>query len=303
MLKKYSLQTQGVLLGLFAMLTFSINDGAFKFAMQLTEMSTAIFTGSVFSLVSLAVYAIFHKISLRPQKWRNGLLYALFFFFEQIAFIYALKYIPIAELFVIVLAAPVCVLLLSSVFLKEHLARREVMALLFGLTGALVVVGAPVLTHTNMTQSTTTVPLLAWGLAFANIFLNAAKVIFLRKHCKDENSLSLATLSIFVLCVFFGLQIDWLNFSIPTSASAFLLVGGILSALGAVYYIQAFQLAKAALVSATQYSQIIWAVLMGVFLFKETLTAAAICGSLLIITSGYFLYLKKSENGLDQPHQ
>lgn len=292
MIKHYSLQSQGILLALFAMLTFSINDGIFKYALYSTSFDIVVSVGYVCSIVFLGLYGWFKKIHFMPQSKKNGLMFGGLFLLEQTTFIYALKHIPIAELFVVVLAAPVSVLIMSSLFLKEHLEKRQIAAVILGFAGALTVVSFPILFADK--SETAAIPHLAWTAAIANIFFNSSKIIFMRKYCQTENTLSLSILACLFVAVFFGLQVSPTSFHLSALNFSLLLAGGCIGALGCIAYVRAFQLAKAPLISATQYSQIIWAVLMGVFIFREDLTWSAITGSLLILSSGYLLYLRKN---------
>ena len=291
MIKKYSLQTQGILLALFAMLTFSINDGIFKYTLQFLPMETVTFTGYFFSLIFLLAFGLFRKNSFLPLEKKNGLMYGALFLIEQTLFIYALKNIPIAELFVVVLSTPIAVLILSSTLLKEHLFRKQVLAVIFGFAGAFIVVAAPFITGSKSFYANASV--FAWSAAFLNVMAGSSKIIYLRKYCQNENSFSLSFISILFVTIFYFAISPSNPLMIPAFDLTILFAGGCIGAFGCIAYINAFQMSKAALISATQYSQIVWAVMMGFFIFHERLTAAAIAGSLLIITSGYFLYLKK----------
>ena len=296
MIKKYSLQTQGILLALFAMLSFSINDGIFKFVMGAMSMNMTVAIGYLFSTVFLIFYAKFRKTSFLPNRIRNAAIHGGLFLLEQLCFIFALKYLPIAELFVVVLSTPVAVVILSSFFLKEHLSRQQILAVLSGFAGALIVICTPFLLSTpEMGSSSGHMVHIAWIAAVLNVVLGSSKIIYLRKYCQNENTISLSIFSNLFILIYFSVQLSPGELSFPPFESLILLLGGILGGWGCTCYIRAFQIAKAPLISATQYSQIIWAVLMGVFIFNENLTIAAICGSLLILTSGYFLYLKKSQ--------
>ncbi len=296
MISKYALQTQGILLALFAMLTFSINDGIFKYVMQSTPTELVVFTGYVFSTAFLMGYAFIRRISILPNRKRNGAIIGSLFLMEQMTFVFALKHLPIAELFVVILAAPVCVLALSSLILKEHLKKQEIFAVIFGFAGALMVVGAPLLFGQNLGTASADTEILAWGLTLLNVVFNSSKIIYLRKYCQTENPLSLSIFANVFIMVFFGIRASGIPFEMPYINAFLLLAGGILGGYGCTAYMRAFQLTKAPLVSATQYSQLFWTSLMGVFIFHEKLTLPGMIGIILIMTSGYFLYFKKRTN-------
>ncbi|PZP55464.1 MAG: hypothetical protein DI586_06820 [Micavibrio aeruginosavorus] len=291
MIKKYSLQTQGILLALFAMLTFSINDGIFKYSLRAFPLETVIFIGYFFSLLFLGAYGYWQKISFLPaQKWK-GIIAGLLFLAEQTLFVYALKHLPITELFIVVLCTPVFVLIMAHIFLKEHLRRQEIHAVILGFCGALIVTCAPLATDSDSSQSNYNA--LAWAAAFLNVVAGGTKILFLRKYCQEENAFSLSFISILAVTVFYLMIIKSNPIDMPGFDLMLLFFGGGIGAAGCIAYIRAFQKTKAALVSATQYSQIIWAVLMGIFIFEENLNFVAICGSALILMSGYFLYLRE----------
>ena len=291
MIKHLPLQSQGICLALFAMLSFSINDGIFKYSLQSFPMETVIFAGYLFSAVALGAYGFQQKLTFLPHNKVTGLIYGGLFLIEQTLFVYALKHIPIAELFVVVLSTPVCVVIFSAVLLKEHLKQREVLAVLLGFAGALIVTGTPLLS--GISANSSAIPILAWIAAILNVLAGSSKIIYLRKYGQKENPFSLSLIAILAVTIFYGIILKSSPMALPRFDLIILFLGGCIGAAGCIAYIRAFQIAKAGLISATQYSQIIWAVLMGVFIFKEHLTYAAISGSLLILCSGYFLYLRR----------
>jgi len=293
MFNRYALQTQGILLSLFAMLLFSINDGIYKYVLKLVPVELAITLGFGFSFLFLMIYAGVKKLPVKPVRKRNAAVFSILFLVEQAMFLYALRHVPMAELFVVILATPVFVLAFSSLILKEHLSKQQVLAIFLGFGGALVVVTGPLLLETPRDGLIHQDQTLAWLAAIANVCLNGSKILYLRKYCQTENNLSLSLCASLLLALFFGVQLFRIDFEIPPHLWPWFIGCGLMSAIGFIGYVKAFQLTKAALVSATQYSQIIWAVLMGVFIFREELTLAAVTGSLLIMASGYFLYLKK----------
>lgn len=77
---------------------------------------------------------------IRPRSIPILFLYSLFsVVFNYLGFYLALQYISVAAAIVILYAYPALVLLLSRIFLKEPLGRREILALVFTLVGIFLI--------------------------------------------------------------------------------------------------------------------------------------------------------------------
>lgn len=279
----------GIVLALLAMLLFSMVDGIWKHALVTTPIAVLFCVNYAVALLGLAAYARVTRASLRPRRPARMPIYIALYALELGTFAYALNHVPLVELFVIVLTTPLFVLICAHLLLHERLAAAQILSILSGFAGALMVIAARMTLDIPEPAAATGN---AVGLAFAvaNVVFGGCKIIFLRKYCQDENVIGLGFWTALAFAGGAAIIAGPTLLHIPSPILALLCCGGILSQLGQIAFLRAAQIARAPLMAATQYSQIVWAMLMGTFIFAEPLTWPALAGTALIIASGILLY-------------
>jgi drug/metabolite transporter (DMT)-like permease len=274
------------------MLSFSAVDGVWKYCLTVTTIPVVFCLTFTISCIALTAYAGVTKTSLRPESKARVLIYTGFYVLELGTFIYALAHVPLVELFVVILTTPLFVLICAHFFLHEKLALSQILAIFSGFSGTLIVVIARLSiesSHPVETQMLASgIPAIAF--AIANVIFGGTKILFLRKFCRDENVFSISVFTCFVFALGAACVAGEALLDTPLVVLGLLSCAGILSAAGQIAYVRATQVSRAPLMSATQYSQIIWAALMGVLIFDEALTLPAVGGAALIIASGILLY-------------
>lgn len=292
-----TIERQGILLALLAMLTFSVFDSTIKYTLQNLDFAQVIFITYVFNILITGGMGIFQRKSFKPKHPGHVIAAVTLNVFEQLCFLTALKYLPFTELFVVILATPMLVLVFSSLFLKEHLHRYQIIAMTAGFLGAMFVAASPLMndqaTIAGKIAIAPEAAWIGWACAIGNVFFGAARTCYMRKFAKDENSLSLMMLLFIALLVISALRLPDIGWDINLITLIPLALGCIIGNLGLLAYLKSIKTIKAPLVAATQYSQIIWAILIGYFIFKEVPTLVGLVGSVLILLSGYFLYIRK----------
>ncbi len=197
-------------------------------------------------------------------------------------FFFSVKMLPLAEAFAIAFLSPVFVALFGIVLLKEHVDRRIVVALGFGLAGMAVILaprisaGAPVSAAATDTMAGVVAALVA-------ALFYALNLILLRRIAQNEHP------AIIVMFQNGGpallLAIPALLVWQPVSSSQLLLclIGGLLAVSGHVLLTKAFAIATAARVATTEYTGLVWASVLGFAVFGEVPGLATYLGAALII--------------------
>jgi drug/metabolite transporter (DMT)-like permease len=289
-------EKQGIVYALAGMLAFSLFDSGIKHTLQQLPFAQVIFVTYIFNILITGGIGLSQRKSFRPRHGRHVAVIVTMNVFEQLCFLTGLKYLPFAELFVVILATPMLVLVFSAIFLREHLHRNQVIAMTLGFLGALGVAASPLLGHGAAAGDMVIAPNAAWIgwlCAIGNTFFGAGRTCYTRKFAQDENPFSLMMFFFIALLLISGLQLPTMGWSIKPLALLPLAVASVIGNMGYLLYLRSFKTTRAPLIAATQYSQIIWALLLGFFLFHETPTLVGLAGSLLILISGYVLYLRK----------
>lgn len=213
-----------------------------------------------------------------------------------VLFVWALKYLPIANAVAIFFVEPLILTLLSAIFLGEALGRRRLLAVTAGLLGALIVIRP----NWSAFGAAAVLPL---GTAFC-----FAGYLTLTRHMgATENAMSLQLWSgmfaalylTLVLVLGTGAGIEVVQATWPDGRELLLFVAlGLIATLGHVLIAQAFRRAPAGVLAPFQYLEILSATLLGALVFAELPDAVTLLGTTIIIAAGLYVYRGERRNGM-----
>lgn len=276
---------KGVLLGFMAFAAYALSDAFVKALRGSLPPYEAVFIGAALGLIALPF------IKGRGDRWHDALqarrrdLYlvrAAASAIGSIAAVIAFTALPMAEAFALIFLLPVFVTILSVLVLKEHVGWRRWSAVVAGFVGVLVVLrpGFRALGIGHLAA-------IICGLS------GAVSMIALRMAGPHEKRVSLFGAGIIgSMLVSGGLMLA--EFHWPNPAQWGLLLGyGLLSAVGSVLLMLATRLAPANHVAPTQYSQMLWAVLLGYVVFHDRLDWPMAIGIAIILGAGLFTFVRE----------
>jgi drug/metabolite transporter (DMT)-like permease len=245
-------------------------------AIELAFVRFAVHSVAVAALVALQDPRL--AISRRPvtQLVRSALLLS-----ATLLVMAALQLMPFVDVVAVVWVAPVLVTALSVVLLGEHVGLAGWLAVLAGLTGVWIIVGAAGI---DLSWAML-VPLLA---ALANALYQIATRML---HGTDRPITTLLYTGVAgtIVCTLF-LPFVALR---PTISDAWLMaLLGVLGTASHFCMIRAFSAAPASIVAPFGYASLVWSTLFGVMLFAEVPGPTTIAGSGLIVGSGLVVLLR-----------
>lgn len=202
----------------------------------------------------------------------------------------AFTYLSMAEAFALIFLLPTFVTILSVVFLRENVGWRRWLAVAIGFCGVLVVL-RPGFRELSIGHL---------GALFGGLS-GAISIVIFRLMGPKEKRVSLYTSGLIGPIIIAGaLAIP--HFEWPTMMQWVYLAGyGLLAAAASVLLLFAAQYAPASAIASPQYSQMLWAILFGYFIFDDTIDTPMIIGICLIIMSGIVTFIREKERGLDKP--
>jgi drug/metabolite transporter (DMT)-like permease len=191
--------------------------------------------------------------------------------------IYAFVTIPLAEAYSIAFLAPIFIVLISVVFLKETVSLQRWLILAASFIGVLIVV-RPGFRDLHPGHIAALVAALA----------GAVTTTVLRRVAKEETRVSLIGMaSLYILVVNGVLMLVTQQVTVPTwTELAWLLVIGALGGTGNMLFIAATRAVQASQIAPLQYSQIFWAILFGAVFYYEYPDAVGVVGLLVIVAAG-----------------
>ncbi len=278
---------KGVLLGFMAFAAYALSDAFVKSLRGSLPAYEAVFFGAALGLTALPF------IKGDGDRWREVLfaqrrgLYlvrAVASAVGSIAAVIAFTALPMAEAFALIFLLPIFVTILSVLVLKEHVGWRRWSAVVAGFVGVLVVLrpGFRVLGVGHLAA-------IICGLA------GAISMIALRLSGPYEKRITLYGAGMVGSMLLTGVLM-LADFRWPTLAQIGLLLGyGLLAALASVLLMLATQKAPANHVAPTQYSQMLWAVLLGYVLFDDRLDWPMAIGIAIILGAGLFTFVREDK--------
>ena len=197
---------------------------------------------------------------------------------EIALFAYALRFLGLAEIHALFACFPLVVAALSVPVLGERVGPRRWFAVLAGLAGTLIILrpGSAVF------DAHALLPLVC-AVIYALYNLLTRQV---SRH--DPFATSLVYFGLVGTCASLPFALAAWQGVTPREAALLLALCG-LSVLGHAMLIKALQLTEAVVLQPFHYLVLPWAMILGTTLFGETLDAATIAGSLIVVGSGIYV--------------
>ena len=259
----------------------SLNDGIAKWLTDVYPVGQVVALRGVLVLVLIFgfAFATGRRSQLRVTHWQFQLTRAAIIVFSTYSFIWALKLMAIADATAIAFAGPIVTAALVVPLLGEQVGWRRWLAILVGFCGVLIMVKPT-------PQTFSAVALLP---LFATV-MGSFRDIVTRKMHRTESTLSMLAvgMSLVTLSGFASYPFtDWQPVALPH-----ILLFGLSSLfVGAAQFlmIEAFRYSEAGFVTPFKYTSMIWAVLIGFFVWGDVPDLWILGGTVLVIGSGLYI--------------
>ena len=280
----------GVLIALFAYAAYSASDALIRGgASDLPVYTTAFF---------IALFALLPMSLARPpgERWRDfwrmrhpyivhGRIVSGFL--AGWASVYAFTHLPLAQAYALIFLMPFFVTVISIVVLGETIGWRRWTALGVGFLGVLIVIrpGFQTIEPAHLA-------------ALVVAFLGGLTITLLRKVALTERRVSLL-LPVYLYSLLINGTVMVANDAMPSpDRIATLAAIGVLAGMGNVMIVLATARTPASQLGPTQYSQILWGILLGMVFFQEFPDALTYLGLAIVAGAGLFTYLRELARGV-----
>ena len=278
---------RGALFMALSMAGFGINDAITKTVM--TEMSTAqiMLVRGLFATLLIGTLAYFRGAFARPAMVFHPLV-ALRVFCEvgsTLAFLTALAQLPLANVSAVLQALPLAVTLGAALFLREPVGWRRWLAIVAGFAGVMVIV-RPGLEGFN-----------AYAVfALLCVAFSAARDLATKRVPDEIPSLLMSTATAAVVTICGGILIlptgGWTPLA-PFSV-AMLFFAALLLLVGYQFIIMSMREGDISYIAPFRYTSLLWAIILGLFVFGDIPDLPMIIGASIVIASGiYTLYRER----------
>jgi drug/metabolite transporter (DMT)-like permease len=235
---------------------------------------------------AIALFSLLPGLLGKPktERWRDtfrlanpGWVHAiaLLRMASNVLAVYAFISVPLADAYCIIFMMPVFIAILSVVVLREQVPLSRWLLVGVSFVGVLLVV-RPGFRELQLGH------LAALGFSLTA----AAALVITRMVAAEEKRMSLFALPLLYTAGFNGLMLLG-GFTMPDAMTLLVLVAcGLTGGAGYLLQVVALSMAPASRVAPIQYSQILWALLLGVLFFDEVPDALALAGMSIVVMAG-----------------
>jgi len=202
----------------------------------------------------------------------------------------ALAYLPLAESTTIGFAAPLFAVLLSALVLKEKVGRHRWSAVALGFVGVLLV----------MRPEGSDLPPVGLALAVASAFGVGLVTITIRQIGRTEHpQTTVLWFSLISMLALAALLPFYARFHDPKTW-AILLALGAFGGFGQIFLTASLRYAPVSVVVPFDYTQLLWAVLLGALIFGNAPPGTTWFGAIVIVASGLYTLYREHRLGRDK---
>ena len=275
----------GVLYGIASVACFAMMDASVKW-LDMFPVGQVLFSRFFFGLIPILMlvprseFKTFYKTS-RPKLHAFRAITGTL---AIIALFIALREIPLADVVSLTFGGPIFVTLGSIFFLSEKVGIRRWLAVFIGFFGMLLIV-KPAYEELNIYYI---FPII-FCIFFACVALSIRSLSSTEPNYRIALYFSLLSMIVGLLTLPFG----WV---MPNKFEFFLLIfTGLVGSVANILLTVSLRYAEASLVTPTQYLNLVFAILLGYFIWSEIPKLLTLVGAGLIIISSVIIFMRESE--------
>lgn len=285
-----SLGTHAALFGLLGALLFTINDATIKWFSQNLSITQILFIRSCLAFLVAAIWikwqgGVKTLVVKHPRTFALSLIANIISWF---AFYNGLALLPFTLSICIFFLTPVVTSVLAMFMLNELPSKKQVVALLLGFLGVLVLTNP-------WAELQAPLNYVAVGYILISVFMWSVMAVFTRALVVSMtvgttlfyNNLLFFIVTAFILFMPIADSEQWR--SIDLMATVMLLLLGGVSVFAQACCFQAYRLADTNIAATTEYSALVWAAIIGYWLWDETITPLMMVGIACIVGAGFIV--------------
>ena len=219
---------------------------------------------------------------LKPKRWGFEIGRSVLQLLGATANVFAFTNLPLTNIYVVVFVSPLLIALLAAQFLGEKLVWKQIAAIIVGFIGVVVAIAPAKIDFSGGN---------AIGYAALPFcLLTYVLGMFLTRLAGRSESADSMTFFPQLVRALLTLPFFWWNLeAVSLHQLVTMAICGLFSALGFFLINSAMKLAKAGLVSAFHYSQIVVGATVGYLIWGDVPSMPLVIGAFIIIASGIYM--------------
>jgi drug/metabolite transporter (DMT)-like permease len=291
---------KGIALKLASLLLFAVMSALIRGFGDTIPVGQVVFFRSVFAIVPVVIiYAARRELvtAVRTHRLKGHLGRGVISVFAMFLSFAALQRLPLVDATAISFAAPLIVVALAALILKERVRRYRWSAVAIGFFGVIVMLTP----YLDLGDAAATGAAIGALLALLAAFCNAGTVIETRRLTSTETTAAIVFyFSLFsALAGLLTLPFAWHP---PTGLEfAELVAIGVIAGVAHILLTEGYRFAPASLLAPFEYTAMVWAFVLGYVMFGETPTPAVVLGGVIVAASGLLVIWREHLLGLERP--
>jgi drug/metabolite transporter (DMT)-like permease len=214
----------------------------------------------------------------------------------------ALTRLPLADATAISFASPLITVALAAIVLKERVRIYRWSAVLVGFAGVIVML-IPHFDINAYAGVASTAAAVGSIFAITSAFCNAGTVIQTRRLTQTETTSSIVFYFSLVCAIAGALTLPFAWHSPTASELAGLIALGILGGLAHIFLTESYRYAAASVVAPFDYTSMLWALLLGYWVFGELPETLVYWGASIVAAAGLFVIWRERQLGLQRARE
>jgi drug/metabolite transporter (DMT)-like permease len=281
-------------------LLFTVMSALIRLLGEVTPVGEVVFFRGLFAVVPvLVIYAWRGKIidAIHTRQPFGQLLRGMISATGMFANFSALARIPIADVTAIGFASPLITVALAALILKERVRVFRWSAVSVGFIGVIVMMlpHFDIGRYAAVATTTTTAGSL---LALLSAFTNAASVIQTRRLVRSETTPSIVFYFSLICAICGALTLPFAWYTPSPLQLVELIALGFLGGLGHILLTESYRYATVAVIAPFDYSAMLWALILGYWIFGEVPGLLVLVGAGIVVAAGLFVIWRERQLGL-----
>jgi drug/metabolite transporter (DMT)-like permease len=280
---------KGILLMLVAMVGFTIEDAFIKQLSNTISIGQILIIVGFFSSVFFALLAVTRgRKLLAPNVWTRATITRMFAeAIAALAFVTSLSLVPLSTVAAVFQITPLTITLGAALFLGESVGWRRWTAIGVGFIGVLLIIRPG---FSDFDPSVLWVLVAVLGVAVRDLVTRAIPTSV------ESSIISFQAFSSLVVAGALILLVTPQGITpIPNKELVYFGCTLVFSISGYYAIVAAMRVGNASVVASFRYSRLLFSLLVGVFIFGESVDALTLIGSTIIIATGLYTFLSEHQ--------
>ncbi|MGR3551004.1 DMT family transporter [Pseudooceanicola sp.] len=292
---------RGILFKLIAVMCFITMTSLIKAASPHVPPGEAVFFRSLFALPIILSWLAMRgdlRTGLKVEAPMNHIWRGFAGTISMGSIFAGLAYLPLPEVTALQYAMPLLVVVFAAMFLNEKVGLFRIGAVVLGLIGVLIVLAPRVTALSGDTVQT--MEAVGAIIVLFGAVCGALAQIYIRKMVQVEQ---VSAIVFWFSCTSTVMALMTLPFGwvIPSRAETVMLItAGLIGGAGQIFLTSSYRFAHASLVAPFDYASMLFAILIGYFIFAEVPTLQMLGGATLIILAGIAIILRERHLGIQR---